>query len=378
VPLLALAAAVSTLSLSACADDQVRQADAQNPMGDQSTIAAAKDEGGSPPAPVESGPKAYAFGSSASASAACLSGLQNQLDTAATKERADSTAKRPKAGHSAAFAVEQGWYPKMPDFRDGAILPCSRIVAYYGHPSAKRMGVLGEYPKDEMLRRFKVQVEAWRKADPSTPVVPALHMVSVVAQADPGTAGKYRTITSDAKVTEVYDWAKEVGGIFIVDIQVGQDDIRNLLPRFEWILKNPDVHLAVDPEFYMRGGVKPGAKIGTMYASDINYVSEYLAKLVHQYNLPPKVLIIHRFTRPMVQNYKEIKLRPEVQLVMNMDGWGAPWLKFDSFRDYVADEPMQFVGWKGFYHNDTKKGDPLVQPSELLRLHPTPLYIQYQ
>ena len=67
----------------------------------------------------------------------------------------------------------------------------------------------------------------FEKADPSTPVVPALHMVSVVAQADPGTTGKYRTITSDEKVQMVYDWAREAGAIFIVDIQVGQDDIRN-------------------------------------------------------------------------------------------------------------------------------------------------------
>ena len=266
----------------------------------------------------------------------------------------------------------------MPEFTDWAILPCSRIVAYYGHPSSTRMGALGQYPKDEMIRRWKAQVAEWEKADPNTPVVPALHMVSVVAQGEPATAGMYRTITSDEKVKEVYGWAKENGGIFIVDIQPGQDDIRKLLPRFDWILKNPDVHLAVDPEFYMQDGAKPGAKIGHITAADINYVSEHLAKLVKEHNLPPKTLIIHRFTRPMVKNYQDIELRPEVQLVMHMDGWGAPWLKFDSYRDYVVDEPVQFTGWKNFYHNDTKKGDPLVTPQQLLGAYPQPLYIQYQ
>jgi hypothetical protein len=240
------------------------------------------------------------------------------------------------------------------------------------------MGALGEFPKDEMLRRFKSQIEAWRKADPNTPVVPALHMVSVVAQGEPGTSGKYRTITSDEKVNEVYGWAKEAGGIFIVDIQVGQDDIRNILPRFEYILKNPDVHLAVDPEFYMRDGVVPGRKIGTMYARDINYVSEYLANLVRQNNLPPKVLIIHRFTRGMVPDAENVQLRPEVQVVMHMDGWGAPWLKYDSYRDYILRHPVQFTGWKNFYHNDTKKGDPLTSPRDLIQLYPEPLYVQYQ
>ena len=80
----------------------------------------------------------------------------------------------------------------------------------------------------------------------------------------------------------------------------------------------------------------------------------------------------------MVTNAKCIKLRPEVQVVMNMDGWGAPWLKHDSYKDYIVKEPVQFTGFKLFYHNDTKKGDPLMTPQELLRLNPKPIYIQYQ
>ena len=373
-------------ALAACSSDQPESAStlaaapataaAATPDSLTAEVASGDVEGADPAAaaPVA----ATSFGSTAAASAACFQALDQRLAAAADAERADSTATRPPAGHSAAYAKKEGWYPKMPEFRDGSILPCSRIVAYYGHPSSTRMGALGEFPKPEMLRRLRNQVDQWRKADPKTPVVPALHMVSVVAQGDPGTSGKYRTITGDAKVNEVYGWAKEAGAIFIVDIQVGTDDIRNILPRFDWILKNPDVHLAVDPEFYMREGVKPGRKIGTMYASDINYVSEHLAKLVREHNLPPKVLIIHRFTRNMVRNTPDVRLRPEVNLVMHMDGWGAPWLKFDSYRDYVVSEPVQFTGWKNFYHNDTKKGDPLVTPQQLVKLHPSPLYIQYQ
>jgi hypothetical protein len=138
------------------------------------------------------------------------------------------------------------------------------------------------------------------------------------------------------------------------------------------------VHLGVDPEFMMPDGIKPGAKIGSMSAADINYVSGYLADLVRKNNLPPKVLTIHRFTRNMVTNYKDIKLRPEVQIVMHMDGWGAPWLKRDSYRDYIVREPVQYTGFKLFYHNDTKKGDPIMKPADVLKLNPKPLYIQYQ
>lgn len=320
------------------------------------------------------------FGSTATAAAQCLARHQDLLTTAAAAQKADSAARRPGTGRDPVYAERYGWYPKMPDFRDGSLLPCSRIIAYYGHPNSTRMGVLGEYPKDEMLRRLRNQAAEWERADPETPVVPALHMVAVVAQGEPGTAGRYRTITADARVQEVYDWAREVNGVFFVDIQVGTDDIRNLLPRFEWILKNPDVHVGIDPEFMMKDGTIPGRKIGTMDASDINYASEYLAKLVREHNLPPKVLVIHRFTRRMVTNSQNIRLRPEVQVVMHMDGHGrmqGPMLKYDTYAHYIVQEPVQFAGWKNFYKHDNEKG---VMPTaaDLMRLHPLPLYIQYQ
>jgi hypothetical protein len=282
-------------------------------------------------------------------------------------------------GEDPEFAKKKGWPVQGPAPLPGAILPDKRIVAYYGNPLSKRMGALGEYPKDEMLRRLKVEVDKWEKADPSLPVQPALHLVAVVAQGLPGKDGKYSMVMPDKVVNEVYDWAKESKAILFVDIQTGLGNIRDVLPRFEWLLKNPDVHLGIDPEFNMgKSGKRPGTKIGTYDAADINYASGYLADLVKKYNLPPKVFIVHRFTRDMVTNSRNITLRPEVQIVMNMDGWGAPWLKRDSYRDYVIAEPVQYTGFKLFYHNDTKKGDPLMTPQDLLRLVPRPIYIQYQ
>jgi hypothetical protein len=176
----------------------------------------------------------------------------------------------------------------------------------------------------------------------------------------------------------VHQWAREVNGVLFVDLQIGTDNIRNVLPRFEWILRNPDVHLGLDPEFYMKGGQKPGSRIGTMSAADINYAAGFLAGIVRKHNLPPKVLVVHRFTRRMLTDAPSIQLRPEVQFVIHMDGWGPPFLKRDSYEAFVVRDPVQYAGFKLFYHNDTKQGHPLMTPRDILRLEPKPLYIQYQ
>jgi hypothetical protein len=297
------------------------------------------------------------------------------------KAKADPVPPKPRyrAGEDPEFAKKYGWPVKTPEPLAGSILPKKRIVAYYGNPLSKRMGVLGEYPKEEMLHHLKGEVDKWGKADPEHPVQPALHLIAVVAQGDPGKAGKYRMVMPDNAINNVYGWAKEASAILFIDIQTGHDNIRTILPRFEWILKNADVHLAIDPEFNLiSSGKRPGSKIGTYDAADINFASDFLKNIVKKNNLPPKVFIVHRFTRNMVTNAKEIELHPEVQVIMNMDGWGAPWLKRDTYKDYIVKEPVQYTGFKLFYHNDTKKGDPLLTPQEVLRLIPSPVYIQYQ
>jgi hypothetical protein len=89
--------------------------------------------------------------------------------------------------------------------------------------------------------------------------------------------------------------------------------------------------------------------------------------------------VLHRFTQGMVTNYKNIKLRPEVQFVMHMDGWGEPELKLGTYRNHIRKEPVQFTGFKIFYKNDLKKApNRLMTPEELMKLKPQPIYIQYQ
>lgn len=274
-----------------------------------------------------------------------------------------------------------GWPVQGPPAAAGAILPRQRVVAFYGNPLSKRMGVLGEYPVDEMLRKLDAEVKAWEKADPATPVVPALHLVVTVAQADPGRGSKYRLRMDSSLIAKVHGWAKSRNGLLFLDVQTGWSTIQEELPPLRPWLELPDVHFGIDPEFNMHGdreGVKPGLKIGTYDARDINYVIRTLGEISAQAKIPPKILVIHRFTGKMVTNSASIRLDPHVQVVMDMDGWGPPWLKFDSYREFVVAEPVQYTGFKLFYKNDVRKGDPVLTPRELVLLHPAPLYIQYQ
>ncbi|WP_071609336.1 hypothetical protein [Niabella ginsenosidivorans] len=260
----------------------------------------------------------------------------------------------------------------------GAVFPFYRVVAYYGNLFSKTMGILGELPKEKMIQKLKEEVQKWEQADSATPVLPALHYIAVTAQGSAGTDGKYRLRMPFRQIDTIIKWANEINALTFIDVQVGQSTLQAEIPRFKKYLKLPTFHLGIDPEFSMKNGDTPGSVIGSLDAADINYVIDYLADIVRENDLPPKILVIHRFTNDMVKDYKNIKTVPEVQVVIDMDGWGSKSLKTNSYRAFIYKQPVQFAGFKLFYKNDTKKGGTMLTPPELLKLKPQPVYIQYQ
>ena len=261
----------------------------------------------------------------------------------------------------------------------GAILPYHRIVAFYGNLYSKRMGVLGALPKQQMLQKLNYEVNRWHKADASVTTIPALHYIAITAQNTPGKSNTHRLRMPHHQIDIVLSWANEIKGIVFLDVQVGHSTLQEELPTLVKYLQLPQVHLGIDPEFSMKNKSLPGTKIGTYSAKDINYAIRFLAQIVRENKLPPKVLIVHRFTQKMVTDYHKIKPLPEVQVVMNMDGFGNKTLKKSTYHDYIFKEPVQFTGFKLFYKNDTKGNSAgLYSPEELLRFKPKPIYIQYQ
>jgi hypothetical protein len=266
------------------------------------------------------------------------------------------------------------WPVPGPPPLPGAIIPEHRIVAFYGNPLSRRMGILGELDPNEMLPRLEQVATQWAAADSGQKVIPALHLIAIVAQGYPGPGGKHRLQMSDSVIEKVADWAEERGWLLFLDIQTGLSTIYKELPALVPYLKRPYVHLALDPEFAMKDGKKPGIYLGTMDAVEVNHAIDVLSKIVEEYQLPPKVLVVHRWTYKMLTNSSKIRLDPRVQVVIDMDGFGPPANKKGAYRWFVVRHPVQYAGFKLFYKNDK----PMMTPEEVLEMYPKPNYIQYQ
>ncbi|MFV5690754.1 hypothetical protein ACM55K_01875 [Flavobacterium sp. LT1R49] len=270
------------------------------------------------------------------------------------------------------------WPVKTPYPLPGALLPYNRIIAYYGNLYSTRMGILGELPRNEMIKKLQGEIAKWQAADPSVKTIPALHYIAVTAQGAPGKDNKHRMRMPFKQIDTILSWAKPINALVFLDIQVGHSTVKAEVAELEQYLALPNVHLGIDPEFSMKNGERPGSKIGNFTAADINDAIDILANIVRKNKLTPKVLVVHRFTQGMVKNYKEIKKVPEVQIVMDMDGFGDKVLKKDSYMSYIYREPVQFTGFKLFYKNDIRKNWVMYTPAELIKFTPKPIYIQYQ
>jgi hypothetical protein len=267
------------------------------------------------------------------------------------------------------------WPVHGPEPLPGSILPEHRIVAFYGNPLSKRMGILGELPPDQMLSRLEEVATQWAATDSGQKVLPALHLIAIVAQGYPGPARKYRLQMPDSIIQRLASVVEERGWLLFLDMQVGVSTVEEELKVLVPYLRRPYVHLALDPEFAMKDGKRPGTDwMGRMDASEVNHAIDVLAKIVEEEQLPPKVLVVHRFTRNMLTNASQIRLDPRVQVVIDMDGWGSPGSKMGAYRWFVVRHPVQYTGFKLFYKNDK----PMMKPEEVLELYPKPMYIQYQ
>jgi len=256
----------------------------------------------------------------------------------------------------------------------GALLPTYRIVAYYGNPLAPTLGRLGELPPDEMITRLRRTAAFYAEGDPSRPVKAALQLITPLAQAASGEDGLYRARMSADLIEKVAGWAADNDLLLILDVQVGRSSITDEVTALLPYLRRPRTHLALDPEFAMGPSQVPGDAIGSLDASDVNTAIQMLTNVVQSEQLPPKMLIVHRFLPSMLTNGTGIQPNPQVQVVIDMDGFGGPSAKISKYEAFIRDAGADFGGMKLFYQYDT----PLLPPEDILALSPAPDVVIYQ
>jgi hypothetical protein len=261
-----------------------------------------------------------------------------------------------------------------PTFMDGP-LTSGRLVTWYGHPDNNRLGILGEFADPEtMITKLKAQAAAYGAADPSRKAIPTIELIASVASDKPGPDGLYLNRTRMPLIEEYAHLAKEHNCLLLLDIQLGYDSVENEVARLMPVLAQPHVHLAIDPEFHVKRGEIPGQAYGSVSAAEVMGAARTLATIAGKNSLPEKVLVIHQFRDDMLPDKANITTVPHVQMVIVMDGFGAPGAKTGNYTTFVHDEPIQYGGIKLFYKQDV----PLLTPAQVLALDPSPLVVIYQ
>ena len=272
---------------------------------------------------------------------------------------------------SAAATPKKPAPPQLP--RGGrTLLPAYRIVAYYGAPEAAQFGQLGIGSPDSEGRQLLAQAAPYARG--GRPLQPAFELIATVVTAAPGDDGRYRYRQSDTVINRYLEAARRVKALLVLDIQPGRSDFMDEVRAYDRYLRLPDVGLALDPEWSMRPGQVPGTVIGSTDAAVINRAGEYLSRLVQRYDLPQKLLIVHRFTPGMIHHERRLAEHPGVALVVNIDGFGNPPNKVSKYHLFARRHPPWFNGFKLFYHEDTN----MMSPRAVLRLHPRPDVIIYE
>jgi hypothetical protein len=274
------------------------------------------------------------------------------------------------AGRAGLTGAAAGRAPELPGGGQ-RLFPGHLVVALYGSPLTHRLGRLGLGPPSFAMQALRDQAKAY--VGPR-PVLPGLEVVCTVAGRHPGPDGSYTHLLSEDVIEAYLGEARALRGLLIIDIQSGRRSFPEALARYERFLAEPDVGVALDPEWRAGPGQLPGRQVGRVSAAELNQVIDRLAAIVRTHHLPQKLLVIHQFTSFMIEGRETLHTPPEVAVTFDIDGVGRRQAKVANYQDLGRGPAGSFTGIKLYYNRDVG----LMAPWEILALQPRPDLVIYQ
>jgi hypothetical protein len=252
------------------------------------------------------------------------------------------------------------------------LFPTYRMVALYGTDASDQLGALGEQSVEAAADRLREVMEPWEAAS-DRPVLGTFELIATIANAAPGDDGLYRSVSPADRIERYLEVARQNGFYLVLDIQPGRSDFLTEVQRYERFLREPDVGVALDPEWRMGPGEVPGQLVGQVSAAEVNQVAEYLAGIVAEEGLPQKLLIVHQFQDRMITDRDQLIAPPELAVNIHMDGFGTREMKLETYSVTQVEPPFS-NGFKLFYDEDIN----IFQAADVLALDPVPDFISYQ
>jgi hypothetical protein len=255
------------------------------------------------------------------------------------------------------------------------VFPRYRLVGYSGAPGSVAFGRLGVGDLDDRVREIERRARAY---DDDREVLPVLELITVIANASPGPDGDYNSQVADATIRRYLAAARRHRALLLLDIQPGRADFLPVVKSLRRWLEQPDVGLALDPEWAVGPGQVPGNVYGRSTGNELDSVARYLDDLVQEKGLPQKVMVFHQVAASVVRSQDDIRERPGVVVIKSVDGIGSREMKTKTWRVLVRDlPPAVHSGFKLFFMEDRRHG-PLMTPQQVLKLRPKPEYVLYE
>ena len=251
----------------------------------------------------------------------------------------------------------------------------AQVVSFYGHPNAPALGALGLDDPAEVADEIDRWAARYDRLNGERDVISAFHVITGVSQSHPTPDGTWLGRLSAPRIAEYVEVARERGMLVFLDIQIGWSDSLTEVELLEPFLREPFVHVALDPEFAtLHTGIRPGLVIGTITGDEVNDVQRYLAGIVQAEGLPPKILMVHQFTPRMLRDRDAVEDFEAVDLSIDMDGFGLARIKVAGYDAFAVTEPSERPAFKLFFDYDT----PVMTPEQVQGLDPPPDLIIYQ